>query len=383
MNQPSTLANVADPIVIKELKVSGVAANAALEGHKVSVIHRLSVTSDERYFDKIASGLVGTIEHALAQQGSSADLRGARTILLITHPDDTAHLWVDTAAQVAFAMVKKSVTAGQPIFESDVGDITAIDFPAVEIGNCDGVVCLFRENWRFGLFFDFNPEKEFDRERMKRSLGTLHRTMRYRQVYEIIYNEKLFADLSAKGWFPFVEALTEFRQLAEVLEAGLPFDEFESHALEAFTPERVEHMFERWMLRPHFAGKQALLRAAVSAYLSDEPIAPIKIALTEIEGVLRDAYRAVHGKGAKLKTLLKFSIQSAEKKAGGSDTLLFSAAFAKYLEAYTFANFDPNSSGTSAASRHAVGHGAADAASYTKVRALQALLTLDQLSFYT
>jgi hypothetical protein len=36
-----------------------------------------------------------------------------------------------------------------------------------------------------------------------------------------------------------------------------------------------------------------------------------------------------------------------------------------------------------AGSRHAVGHGAAAADSYTDARALQALLTIDQLAFYT
>jgi hypothetical protein len=39
--------------------------------------------------------------------------------------------------------------------------------------------------------------------------------------------------------------------------------------------------------------------------------------------------------------------------------------------------------GNGGKARHAVGHGAALAESYTLVRALQALLTLDQLAFYT
>jgi hypothetical protein len=62
---------------------------------------------------------------------------------------------------------------------------------------------------------------------------------------------------------------------------------------------------------------------------------------------------------------------------------LFPTAFAHYLRAHTFANFDPEGSPGSAGSRHAVGHGAAASDTYTMVRALQALLTLDQLAFYT
>ena len=49
----------------------------------------------------------------------------------------------------------------------------------------------------------------------------------------------------------------------------------------------------------------------------------------------------------------------------------------------TFANFDPIAQTGTAASRHAVGHGAASQDSYTMSCALQAILTLDQLAFYT
>jgi hypothetical protein len=76
-------------------------------------------------------------------------------------------------------------------------------------------------------------------------------------------------------------------------------------------------------------------------------------------------------------------VASAEAKAGQPNTLLFPAAFADYLKSYTFANFDSVASPGSAGSRHAVGHGTAAAETYTMTRALQALLTLDQLAFYT
>jgi hypothetical protein len=139
----------------------------------------------------------------------------------------------------------------------------------------------------------------------------------------------------------------------------------------------------RWIARPHLASREKLLAAAVAAFNRVDPIAVIKILLTEIEGILADAHRATHGKGAKIKALLKFAIASAEQKSGGPNTLLLPEAFARYLSAYTFANFDPRGSVGTAGSRHAVGHGAAAADSYTMTRALQALLTLDQIAFYT
>ena len=84
-----------------------------------------------------------------------------------------------------------------------------------------------------------------------------------------------------------------------------------------------------------------------------------------------------------LRELLAFAQASPEQRAGGPDTLLFPAAFGRYLAAHTFANFDPVAGTGTAGSRHAVGHGAAAQDSYTMTRALQAILTLDQLAFYT
>lgn len=118
--------------------------------------------------------------------------------------------------------------------------------------------------------------------------------------------------------------------------------------------------------------------------MAKKPASVIKIILTEIEGVLNDAHKAVHGgQGAKIKDLLAFTQASAEHRAGGPDSLFFPAAFGHYLAAHTFANFDPVANTGTAGSRHAVGHGAATQDSYTMTRALQAILTLDQLAFYT
>jgi hypothetical protein len=45
--------------------------------------------------------------------------------------------------------------------------------------------------------------------------------------------------------------------------------------------------------------------------LAQDPHAVLKNVLTEIEGVLRDAYRTATGQTAKLDTLLKFATEQA------------------------------------------------------------------------
>jgi hypothetical protein len=378
------IGNSGEPILLKELNIHGVAATAARQGDKVQIWTRLAMTSDERIFHRVAQNIARLIEHSAAQSRKPVSLATAHTVLVVLHKDNTADLWVDSAAVNLNILLKRGARAGEAIFENDIADVTGMDFPLVEIGQTDRIICLFREGWRFALFFDFNPDDNFDREWMRRTLARLHRTMHYRHIYDALSDEPTFKKLIAAGWFPFAEILgSEFTEFVTTCEAGFELSEPEDKLISSFDEERLTRIFNRWMLKPHLAGKEQILRAAISAFLAREPIAAIKIVLTEIEGILAEAYKAIHNRRAKLKTLLAFAVQSAEEKSGAPDTLLFPSAFAEYLRNHTFADFDPSGPAPKAGSRHAVGHGAADTHSYTMSRALQAILTLDQLALYT
>jgi hypothetical protein len=74
--------------------------------------------------------------------------------------------------------------------------------------------------------------------------------------------------------------------------------------------------------------------------------------------------------------------RSGTKKAGGEATLFFPSDFLEYLLEVTYANFNRNASTQTEASRHTVGHGFAGGGTYTPARALQVILTLDQIVFY-
>jgi len=277
------------------------------------------------------------------------------------------------------------VKVATAIFENDIADVTRMTFPCVNLAETDAVLCLFREGWSFGLAFDFNPNGRLNLDAFWTTLGTLHRTLRYRSLYDATSDPRIFEGVLNAGWFPFAEIITaEFRELVGHVAAGFDLGEFEAKLVAAFDDARLAHLLERWAAKPHFAAKGVLLKEAIDAFKGERPASVIKIVLTEIEGILNDAHRATHGgAGAKLKQLLEFARASAEVRAGGANTLLFPAAFARYLSVHTFANFDPVSQTGTAGSRHAVGHGAAAQDTYTMTRALQALLTLDQLAFYT
>lgn len=388
MTEPETeragmiAGNSGEPVRLENVSLCGITAEARQGPGEVSIWVRMAMDSDVPHFQIIVEGIVGALEGFLAAQGKSAPLRSANTILLVLRPDDSAELWVDTAARTTSVRVKRAMSGGSPVFERDIADITAMDFPLVDIGPKDRVVCIFRVNWRFGLFFHLDTENDLDRDRMRRVLGNLYRTLRYRHLYEITSDGDLLRVLADAGWFPFVEIMAEFKSLASAAKEGFDLAPAEVELLARFDKERLETMFTRWMTQPHFTSKEALLRSAINTYLTNEPAAVIKIVLTEIEGILAAAYRTAHGKSAKTNELIRFALETAAQQAGSTDTLLLPAVFGQYLANYTFANFDPLGPPGTAGSRHAVGHGAADTATYTQVRALQALLTLDQLSFY-
>lgn len=377
-----SVRNMGVPIKLSGVNIHGVSTTSAREGESVKILTRLAITSDEPTFHTIAENLSRSLLHLAQAAGSTVALDRAHTVLLVVRPDKTAELWVDTAAVSVTAMMKRSIAGGTFVRESDVADIHEIFFPCVEIGPADGVLCLFRERWKFGLCFDFNLEGALDTAEFRRALGTLLRNLRYRQHYQFVGNEDKLSRLTQQGWFPFAEIIgSEFEELMNHIQAGWPLEEAEPDLLAKFDTPRLNRILERWLAKQEFASRQTLLRAAIDAYVEDKPIPTIKILLTEIEGVLRDAYIARCGEPAKLGKLLEFVIDSGKNKAGSGNTLLFPIAFGEYLQSHTFGTFDPMAGAGSAGSRHAVGHGAAAQESYTKVRALQAILALDQIAF--
>ncbi len=381
-----SVRNLGEPIRFSNVEpLAGFSAEAAKAGERVKVWTTLALTSDEPLFHRLVESFTNVIRHMAEQKGVGVQLGRAETVLFVLKPDATAELWLDTAAVAIRCRIKRAVTAGTVIFEQDIADITGMTFPCVTFGDGDKAICLFRQDWRFGFAFDMNPDGEFDVESFATTLGTLYRSMRYKHLYDALGTPQMFDRLLSAGWFPFVEIITtEFSSLLNHCEAGFDLAELEELVIAKFDDERIRRIFDRWSAKPHFAAKAHLLEEALTAFRNRQPVAVIKILLTEIEGILNDAHRANHGgQGAKLKDLLAFVQASAEHKAGGSDTLLFPKAFGQYLREHTFAKFDPISQTGTAGSRHAVGHGAASQDSYTMSRALQAILTLDQLAFYT
>ncbi|MCU1733854.1 MULTISPECIES: hypothetical protein [unclassified Pseudomonas] len=380
-----SIENVGEPIRFARVEeLCGFSAETAGKGQEVKIFTRLAITSDEPGFHRLAESIAGMIRAWGAGSPATADISAFKFVLLVLKPDQTAELWLDTAAVALKCIVSRNVVAGAAVFQHEIADLLALEFPCVAFGSQDKVICLMREAWGFGLVFDMNPSGELDMEVLGRELGRLYRQLSFRHLYQAVGNADSLDRLMAQGWFPFAEILhREFTDILVLHAGGLGLDEVELSIVAQFDRARLDHMLSRWLAKPHFAVKEALLKEGVDAFLQGRPITAIKILVTEIEGILNVAYRAHTGKAGKTKALLAFAIESAEKRTGGPGTLFLTTEFNRYLLNYMFANYDPDNLTEGAVSRHLVGHGDAGSESYTLVKALQVILTLDQLAFYT
>lgn len=377
--------NGGEPILLTDVNVHGVVAKAARAGETVDMWTRIVASSDQKLFHDIVGNLVEVVEHCARHVGSYVKLDRAGTVLLVMRPDNSAELWIDAAAVSHESTLKRPgpLVAGTVLFENDIADVRGMWFPMVEVRPEDRILCIFREGWRFGLLFDGNPDGDLSIADAKRDLGNLYRRMKYADLYAAMAHQPTFDQLVQAGWFPFLELMSgEFGKLASISRSGFELDEEEQALVQRFDAARVDRMFERWMQNAHLRSREAILRSAINAFKARDPVSVIKNVLTEIEGVLADAYFRMHGEHTRrLKKLLDFAVEAAADRAG-KDTLYFPREFAVYLRDYAFADFERGRGG-GVASRHAVGHGALSADRYTMPRALQALLTLDQFAFYT
>lgn len=375
--------NPGEPVLLPRVPLLGISAASAAQGEDVRVWTKLAVTSDEPVFHSAVPGVCGELARLASDAGTPVDLERANSVLLLVRPDRSGELWVDTVATSVGAIVKRPIGGGQPVFASDIADVVDVRFPAVEFRQGDGVLYLFRQSWRFGFYYDLRMDGSLDVAAMGREIGALYRNLAYRHLYDAVRDVAAMAALTAAGWFPFIDiAGGEFADLARAYGVGVGVDVAEAAVVAAYDDARIDRLRDRWLAHPVLGARPRVLGSALEAFRRGDDVSTVKIVLTEIEGVLNDAHRRTHGGGAKLPKLLRFAAAAGERKAGGPDTLLFPQPFRDFLLGSTFAQSDARSSGGRAGSRHAVGHGAAGEDAYTRARALQAILTMDQLVFF-
>lgn len=307
--------------------------------------------------------------------------------LILIHENLSADLYLNDLQVNIFMMAKRSIEKGQVVRTNDIADIRRLRFDGINIKDSDKVIYCFKVGWKFGLFFDLHREAPLDIPAMEEELGALYRYLSFQYVYNVLESKPHFDRLLKDGWFPFIEILaSEFRELSEAYK-NLPDPNTRVQEIVAkFNKERIEGIVTKWWNKELFLDKKPILESGIQCYLSDDAkgfIACIKVLLSEIEGIIRLHYfkETGRGKDVHVPDLIEHVFENGKTKTGSEESLFFPRDFLYYLKEAIFPHFDLES-GNIALSRHTSSHGVAKAQEYSKIRAVQMILILDQLYFY-
>ncbi len=286
-------------------------------------------------------------------------------------------------------LAKRDLKAGEAVLKDDIADIRGVRFRDIEIKDTDKLICCLKVGWKFALFFDFHPEARLNISEMTRLLGNLYRYLTFQEVYKVLETESSFQEMMKEGWFPFIEIIaSDYKALSS---AYMDMDKFDfenriSKVVKTFDRTRVDKITSRWWTRKAFSDKKPILQAGINAFLRDDNegyINCIKTLLTEAEGIIRLQYLQDTSKGKSVKTseLLEYVVEKGKARSGSDYSLLLPLPFFNYLKDVVFKSFDLES-GDIDLSRHSSSHGVAKVEDYTKMKAVQTILILDQLYFY-
>ena len=367
--------------------------------HLVGFIHRflsdecvevstaISITSDSSefytYIDQISNIYFSPPE-------VSKSVNDIHKFLILIHDDLSADIHINDF-KVRAKMRLKRVPEDTLIRKSDIVDVQTLEFPEIEIHDSDSVICCLKVGWKFLLYFNFlSEDRRLGLASMQTALGRLYRYLSFQEVYDILESEVCFKEMVADGWFPFIELLgRDYEELAAIYKNGRPVsDHTVKVLLGRFGESRLKVMTDEWWENSLFQEKRELLQAGVDAFLrgtKSDYINCIKTLYTEMEGIMRLLYLKETGKGSRIgqEEFISRVVAIGKRYTGDDkDSLLLPQQFLKYLTENVFANFNVDT-GMVDLSRHSVAHGAAEGKDYTAEKALQGILILDQIYFYT
>jgi len=350
------------------------------KGHYFWLLTRATTNSDKpefySYIEQLSNPFfnkVGVLPNAVYQ------------FLVLIHKDLSADLYINDFPIEIETMLKRDKKKFEVITHGDIADIRRLRFPNVEIVETDKVIYCFKVGWKFGLFFDLN--RELDIDEMSLTLGKLYRYLSFQYVYEILETGAQFEEMIKDGWFPFIEIVGgEYKSLSEAYENKFHLGERIDGIIGSFDRARIERITNKWWRNQIFTDKKNILQAGTNAFLqsgNEGYINCIKTLLTEVEGIIRLQYFKDTGKGKKVRTqeLLTHLVEKGKEKSGSSESLFLPLHFLEYLDDVVFSDFDVET-GKVDLSRHSSSHGVAKAEAYTKTKALQAILILDQIYLY-
>ena len=354
--------------------LAGFVEKAARSGESVSVVSRAFLTSFDQFHSKMMREAVRLFV------GQDREINN----LLVVIRNQEARIYRKFPLTLLIK-AKTDIKQYHAVFKHQILDIEGVQFKDInfdlDVRDCDKFLWLFRNDFSFGLFFDFSGKLKVSE--LSQVLGKCYRSLEYYAVFKYFQDSNNSKALFSKGWFPFVQLIGD--KLENLI--ATPFEDVDLVAesiVNNFTKENIESFTDYWWSNGIFADKRKIIKAGVSAFLSNSEegnINCIKNLVPEIEGIIRLSYHKDFNKRPSTEDLKNYLIGKAKEKFPSEDSFGFTGLFADYLNDVIFKGFDVEN-GTVDISRHSVGHGVAKEDHFSRSRALQCILTLDQIYFY-
>lgn len=279
-------------------------------------------------------------------------------------------------------IAKRRLESGCAIIKDDIADIRQIDFPGIKMESDCGIIYIFSNGWRRGLYFDLIPiqqsKKQHDPVDLKTLFASLHSYLIFPEVHEL--DPTIKKQLIKSGWFPFIRILGKpFEKIHQAIKYEFPIVDVSLEVIDTFKDEAIKDMVDAWMNKEILKKHETVIRRGIERFIDGDYISSIHVLFPRIEGIMRYIYL-----GEKIipnSNRLVDKLTSVSQGRSENSSLFLPEDFNEYLKQFYFSSFDLET-GKIDLSRHSCAHGVAREDDFNKVKAFQAILILDQISFY-
>ncbi len=312
-------------------------------------------------------------------------ISNVKSCLIIIRPNQKAEVFINFCA-IASDGDHFSDTYQLPIRKQDERgtmfgrSFTPGDFHPLSLYPDDGWILII-SRWEFkGLYFNFVADHKD--QPFNPLIGPLFKE--FLDHLQFLGSYHKFPELKLKiydtGWFPFNKIRgNRFNAISNQIQKGHSIEGLEKSIADSFSHEEIRGIKDSWMKNGVFSSHKSLFDEGIEAYLGGRYISAIHILYPRIEGIMRFLYRG-NKKFPTSDDIIKELVNRTKEKNVWL-SFQFPDDFRDFIKSSYFKGFDIKENRLNL-SRHSLGHGTTSEDEFTRIRAFQAILILDQISWY-
>lgn len=382
----------------------GYVASSGREGETIELIIREFTSSEDgEIFISRLEGLPSALIRKISNPHPF--ISQIDNFLAVIKPDKTVDIYINELMMRETTRIKKGTNAGSLVFEDDIADIiqielclpgvqadetyvpgtpidiTKLKLTPIKIPSDAGIIFIFSDNWRKGMYIDLAPlHEEFGdrKDNLWQIFGSYKSYLSFQHLFKLTPSQ--WENLIEQRWFLFTSLKkSTLKEITNYLNNNWEIDELtEKIAVEV--ADMLDSMIERWSKHDLFEPHMKFFEHAVDKYREEDYLSANAILYPKIEGLLRTNH-FVNSTDKPTQSDLVNSLVDARQEEYHPYSLLLPEVFRTYLTEFYFAHFEP-SAVSAPLSRNTVGHGVADVEEFSIKQATIALLILDQIFYF-